>query len=83
MIARGWLLAVNGTLMRGLELNGNLVAAGARFVRDRRAARDHVLRRVARLHGGARRTLTRGTPQRPAAWAPRRVMHVLLARATS
>jgi len=28
------LLAVNGTLMRGLELNGNLVAAGATFVRD-------------------------------------------------
>lgn len=27
-------LAVNGTLMRGLELNGNLVAAGARFLRD-------------------------------------------------
>ncbi len=28
------LLAVNGTLMRGLELNPNLVAAGARFVRE-------------------------------------------------
>jgi hypothetical protein len=28
------LLAVNGTLMRGLELNGNLLAAGARFVRE-------------------------------------------------
>jgi gamma-glutamylcyclotransferase (GGCT)/AIG2-like uncharacterized protein YtfP len=27
-------LAVNGTLMRGLELNGNLVAAGARFLRE-------------------------------------------------
>lgn len=27
-------LAVNGTLMRGLELNGNLVNAGARFVRE-------------------------------------------------
>ena len=27
-------LAVNGTLMRGLELNGNMVAAGARFVRE-------------------------------------------------
>ena len=30
------LLAVNGTLMRGLELNGNLLAAGARFVREER-----------------------------------------------
>ena len=28
------LLAVNGTLMRGLELNPNLTAVGARFVRE-------------------------------------------------
>jgi hypothetical protein len=28
------LLAVNGTLMRGLELNPNLVAVGAAFVRE-------------------------------------------------
>jgi gamma-glutamylcyclotransferase (GGCT)/AIG2-like uncharacterized protein YtfP len=28
------LLAVNGTLMRGLELNSNLLAAGAVFVRE-------------------------------------------------
>jgi hypothetical protein len=28
------LLAVNGTLMRGLELNPNLIAVGARFVRE-------------------------------------------------
>jgi gamma-glutamylcyclotransferase (GGCT)/AIG2-like uncharacterized protein YtfP len=27
-------LAVNGTLMRGLELNGNMQAAGATFVRE-------------------------------------------------
>ena len=27
-------LAVNGTLMRGLTLNGNLLTAGATFVRD-------------------------------------------------
>jgi len=30
----GVLLAVNGTLMRGLQLNGNLLAVGARFVRE-------------------------------------------------
>jgi hypothetical protein len=30
------LLAVNGTLMRGLELNANLVGAGATFVREDR-----------------------------------------------
>lgn len=28
------LLAVNGTLMRGLELNGNLLAVGAEFVEE-------------------------------------------------
>ena len=32
------LLAVNGTLMRGLELNANLVDAGATFVREARTA---------------------------------------------
>ena len=32
------LLAVNGTLMRGLELHGNLLAAGATFVREARTA---------------------------------------------
>jgi len=30
----GILLAVNGTLMRGLQLNGNLLTAGATFVRE-------------------------------------------------
>lgn len=30
----GVLLAVNGTLMRGLALNGNLVGVGAHFVRE-------------------------------------------------
>ncbi len=32
------LFAVNGTLMRGLELNQNLLAAGARFVREEQTA---------------------------------------------
>jgi hypothetical protein len=30
------LLAVNGTLMRGLELNANLIAANATFIRETR-----------------------------------------------
>jgi gamma-glutamylcyclotransferase (GGCT)/AIG2-like uncharacterized protein YtfP len=29
-----FLLAVNGTLMRGLELNGNMIAVGASFVKE-------------------------------------------------
>jgi hypothetical protein len=32
------LLAVNGSLMRGLELNRNLLEAGAKFVREDRTA---------------------------------------------
>lgn len=32
------LLAVNGTLMRGLELNRNMLAAGAKFVREDQTA---------------------------------------------
>jgi gamma-glutamylcyclotransferase (GGCT)/AIG2-like uncharacterized protein YtfP len=35
------LLTVNGTLMRGLELNDNLVAAGARFVRETTTAPEY------------------------------------------
>lgn len=34
MTAPNVLLAVNGTLMRGLELNPNLIAVGAEFVRE-------------------------------------------------
>jgi gamma-glutamylcyclotransferase (GGCT)/AIG2-like uncharacterized protein YtfP len=37
------LLAVNGTLMRGLELNANLIEAGATFVREARTARVYRL----------------------------------------
>jgi gamma-glutamylcyclotransferase (GGCT)/AIG2-like uncharacterized protein YtfP len=37
------LLAVNGTLMRGLELNGNLIDAGARFVRETTTAPEYRL----------------------------------------
>jgi len=34
MISQNVLLAVNGTLMRGLELNPNMLAVGATFVRE-------------------------------------------------
>jgi len=36
-------LAVNGTLMRGLALNGNLLAAGATFVREAATAAEYRL----------------------------------------
>ena len=44
------LLAVNGTLMRGLELNGNLVAAGATFVRETHTASAYRLWSIGDRH---------------------------------
>ena len=44
------LLAVNGTLMRGLELNGNLLAAGATFVRDARTRAEYRLWSIGDRH---------------------------------
>ena len=44
------LLAVNGTLMRGLELNANLLDAGARFVREAKTAPKYRLYSVADRH---------------------------------
>ena len=43
-------LAVNGTLMRGLELNGNLLRAGARFVREARTLPCYRLWSIADRH---------------------------------
>jgi gamma-glutamylcyclotransferase (GGCT)/AIG2-like uncharacterized protein YtfP len=56
------LLAVNGTLMRGLELNGNLLAAGATFVREAATVAEYRLWSIGDRHpamirvgrGGAR-----------------------------
>jgi hypothetical protein len=44
------LLAVNGTLMRGLELNGNLISAGGRFVRETTTAPSYRLWSIADRH---------------------------------
>jgi len=53
-------LAVNGTLMRGLELNANLTAAGAHFVREAATA----LSRDTRGRGKARAAPARGSHRR-------------------
>lgn len=50
------LLAVNGTLMRGLELNGNLLAAGARFVREDRTAASYRIWTIDDRHPAMLRT---------------------------
>ncbi len=44
------LLAINGTLMRGLELNGNLLRAGARFVREAKTAPRYRLYSIGDVH---------------------------------
>src|SRR5258708_39030920 len=44
------LLAVNGTLMRGLALNPNLVAVGATFVRETATAASYRLWSIADRH---------------------------------
>ena len=43
-------LAVNGTLMRGLELNGNLIAVGARFERETTTAPHYRLWSISDRH---------------------------------
>src|SRR5436305_51179 len=43
-------LAVNGTLMRGLKLNGNLTAAGAHFVREAATAPEYRLWSIGDRH---------------------------------
>ena len=50
------LLAVNGTLMRGLELNGNLLQAGARFVREASTAPEYRLYTIGDRHPAMLRT---------------------------
>jgi len=44
------LLAVNGTLMRGLELNHNMLQAGARFVREARTSAQYRLYSIGDVH---------------------------------
>jgi hypothetical protein len=50
------LLAVNGTLMRGLELNPNMMAAGASFVREARTAACYRLWSIGDRHPAMLRT---------------------------
>ncbi len=54
------LLAVNGTLMRGLELNGNLLATGASFVRETRTAPVYRLWSIGDRHPAMLRVATGG-----------------------
>lgn len=52
----GVLLAVNGTLMRGLELNPNMLAAGATFVAEATTAPCYRIWSIGDRHPGMVRT---------------------------
>lgn len=53
-------LAVNGTLMRGLELNPNLVAVGATFVREAQTEAAYRLWSIGDRHPGMVRVRSGG-----------------------
>jgi hypothetical protein len=55
------LLAVNGTLMRGLELNPNMLAAGASFVREDSTAACYRIWSIGDRHPAMMRTPGAGT----------------------
>ena len=62
------LLAVNGTLMRGLELNQNLLDAGARFVRETRTAPTYRLWSIRDRHPAMLRVGAGGTAVAVEVW---------------
>lgn len=53
-------LAVNGTLMRGLELNDNLVRVGARFVREDKTSAAYRLYSIDDVHPAMQRVTSGG-----------------------
>lgn len=63
------LLAVNGTLMRGLELNGNLLAVGATFVREAMTEPTYRLWSIGDRHPAMIRVATGGVAVAVEVWA--------------
>ncbi len=63
------LLAVNGTLMRGLELNPNMLAAGASFVREDQTDACYRLWSIGDRHPAMQRTPGAGTCVALEIWA--------------
>jgi hypothetical protein len=62
-------LAVNGTLMRGLELNANLLAAGATFVRETVTESSYRLWSIHDRHPAMLRVAEGGTAIAVEIWA--------------
>jgi hypothetical protein len=63
------LLAVNGTLMRGLELNPNLLSAGASFVREDQTVPDYRIFSIHDRHPGMYRVATGGVSVAVEVWS--------------
>ncbi len=63
------LLAVNGTLMRGLELNGNMLAVGATFVREDSTVPAYRLYSINDRHPGMVRVASGGVAVPVEVWA--------------
>lgn len=63
------LLAVNGTLMRGLELNPNMLAAGAEFAREDQTAACYRIWSIGDRHPGMQRIPGAGTSAALEVWA--------------
>ena len=62
-------LAVNGTLMRGLELNGNMLGAGATFVREAKTAPIYRLWSIEDRHPAMIRVAAGGASVALEVWA--------------
>jgi gamma-glutamylcyclotransferase (GGCT)/AIG2-like uncharacterized protein YtfP len=63
------LLAVNGTLMRGLELNPNLISAGATFVRETTTTAVYRLWSIGDRHPAMMRVETDGVSIAVEVWS--------------
>ena len=73
------LLTVNGTLMRGLELNPNLIAAGAEFVREDRTVAAYRLYSIGDRHPGMVRVPNGGVSVAVEVWSvPAQGLSVIL-----
>ena len=81
-MTRSILLAVNGTLMRGLELNPNLLTAGATFVREAHTEAAYRLWSIGDRHPAMVRVNSGGTKVAVEVWAVVEVL-VLLPRLPS
>ena len=62
-------LAVNGTLMRGLELNANMLAVGAEFVREDHTVPAYRLYSIGDRHPGMVRVAEGGVAVAVEVWA--------------